>query len=169
MFAAAATAFPGGGYNAENILKPPAPNRHRAEYASHGKEPQSLELTFGSHTLPYTIAAADAERTLDVAIEIGGQRVAARAVPLPPTCKLTVYMLPHSHTDIGYTAIQTDIEEKQINNLLQGLADARRTADYPEGARGLGDDQRRARLHVGHSHRDGPCGHQVLLHRAGLL
>ena len=26
---AAATAFPGGGYNAENILKPPAPNGHR--------------------------------------------------------------------------------------------------------------------------------------------
>ena len=54
---------------------------------------------------------------------------------LPPTRQLTVYILPHSHTDIGYTAIQTDIEEKQINNLLQGLADARRTADYPEGAR----------------------------------
>ena len=45
------------------------------------------------------------------------------------------YILPHSHTDIGYTAIQTDIEEKQVNNLLQGLADARRTAGYPEGAR----------------------------------
>jgi alpha-mannosidase len=100
-----------------------------------GQEPRSLELTFGSQTLPYMIVAADAERTLEVAIELDGQRVAARAVPLPPTRKLTVYMLPHSHTDIGYTAIQTDIEEKQINNLLQGLADARRTADYPEGAR----------------------------------
>ena len=54
---------------------------------------------------------------------------------LKPARQLTVYILPHSHTDIGYTAIQTDIEEKQINNLLQGMADARRTADYPEGAR----------------------------------
>ena len=54
---------------------------------------------------------------------------------IKPVRKLTVYILPHSHTDIGYTAIQTDIEEKQINNLLQGLADARRTADYPAGAR----------------------------------
>ena len=50
---------------------------------------------------------------------------------LKPARKLTVYILPHSHTDIGYTAIQTDIEEKQINNLLQGMADARRTANYP--------------------------------------
>ena len=54
---------------------------------------------------------------------------------MPPVRNLTVYVLPHSHTDIGYTAIQTDIEEKQINNLLQGLAHARRTADYPAGAR----------------------------------
>jgi alpha-mannosidase len=47
----------------------------------------------------------------------------------------TVYILPHSHTDIGYTTIQTDIYEKQVNNLLQGIAEAKRTADYPEGAR----------------------------------
>jgi len=62
-------------------------------------------------------------------------RIASHRVTIPPMRKLTVYILPHSHTDIGYTAIQTDIEEKQINNVLQGLADARRTADYPEGAR----------------------------------
>jgi alpha-mannosidase len=47
----------------------------------------------------------------------------------------TVYLLPHSHTDIGYTTIQNDIYEKQVNNLLQGIAEAKRTADYPEGAR----------------------------------
>lgn len=107
----------------------------QAVVAIEGQPPRPVELTFGSQTLPYTIAAADAERTLKIAVEAGGLQVASRAVPLPPTRQLTVYILPHSHTDIGYTAIQTDIEEKQINNLLQGLADARRTADYPEGAR----------------------------------
>ena len=100
-----------------------------------GQEPRPMELTFGSHTLPYTVAADERERTLKIAIELGGQQVASRAVPVKPARQLTVYILPHSHTDIGYTAIQTDIEEKQINNLLQGLADARRTADYPAGAR----------------------------------
>ncbi|MCX6899129.1 MAG: glycosyl hydrolase-related protein [Verrucomicrobia bacterium] len=100
-----------------------------------GQEPRPTELKFGKQTLEYTIAAADSERTLNVAIEVAGQKVASRAVTLKPSRKLTVYVLPHSHTDIGYTAIQTDIEEKQINNLLQGLADARRTASYPPGAR----------------------------------
>lgn len=100
-----------------------------------GQPPRTAELTFGSKTLQYDVATAAAERALNVAIEVGGEKVVSRFVTLPPTRQLTVYMLPHSHTDIGYTAIQTDIEEKQINNLLQGLADARRTADYPEGAR----------------------------------
>ena len=100
-----------------------------------GQEPRSWELAFGSQTLDYTIAAAETERTLQVAIEVGGKNVAAQAVTLKPSRRETVYILPHSHTDIGYTAIQTDIEEKQINNLLQGIADARRTASYPAGAR----------------------------------
>ena len=126
----------------DNLFQPlkvtldyPYAEKATAVVAIAGQEPRPVELTFGRQTLPYTIAAAAAERTLTVAVEVAGQRVAARDIPLPPTRKLTVYMLPHSHTDIGYTAIQTDIEEKQINNLLQGLADARRTADYPEGAR----------------------------------
>ena len=34
---AAAPAFPGGGYSAENVLKPASPTGHRAEYASHGQ------------------------------------------------------------------------------------------------------------------------------------
>ncbi|MFA5191449.1 MAG: discoidin domain-containing protein [Verrucomicrobiia bacterium] len=100
-----------------------------------GQEARPLELKFGSQALEYTIAAADTERTLNVVIEAGSEKIASRAVTLKPSRKLTVYVLPHSHTDIGYTAIQTDIEEKQINNLLQGIADARRTANYPPGAR----------------------------------
>jgi len=56
-------------------------------------------------------------------------------VAVPAMRQMTVYVLPHSHTDIGYTEIQTAIEKKQMNNLLEGIAAARKTADYPEGAR----------------------------------
>jgi hypothetical protein len=48
---------------------------------------------------------------------------------------VTVYITPHSHTDIGYTEIQTAIEKRQVQNLIDGLAAAKRTADYPAGAR----------------------------------
>ena len=100
-----------------------------------GQEARSLDLKFGNATLDYTVAAADTERTLNVAIEAAGGKVASRAVTLKPMRKLTIYILAHSHTDIGYTAVQTEIEEKQVGNLLQGIAIARRTASYPPGAR----------------------------------
>lgn len=96
-----------------------------------GQKPRQVNLKFGSQTLDYSVEALDTERTLNIAIE----NFASRAIVLKPARKLTVYMLPHSHTDVGFTALQTDIEEKQVNNLLQGIAEARRTANYPQGAR----------------------------------
>lgn len=48
---------------------------------------------------------------------------------------MTVYVLPHSHTDIGYTEIQPAIEAKQVKNLVDGIAAAARTANYPAGSR----------------------------------
>ncbi|MEJ2701003.1 MAG: hypothetical protein P8Z79_01030, partial [Sedimentisphaerales bacterium] len=76
---------------------------------------------------------SEAKRTVTVAVD--GKTIASREVTLKPVRKLTVYITPHSHTDIGYTEIQTAIEKKQVQNLLDGIAAAKRTASYPEGAR----------------------------------
>ncbi len=100
-----------------------------------GQAPKPVELTFGKQALPFVIEAADAPRSVTIALAAGGEKVVTRSVIIKPAAKRTVYILPHSHTDIGYTAVQTDIEEKQINNLLSGMAEARRTANYPKGSR----------------------------------
>jgi hypothetical protein len=100
-----------------------------------GLDPKPVELTFGKQAVAYTIASSDAARPLEISLVVGTNKVVTRSETVRPAAKRTVYVLPHSHTDIGYTAIQTDIEEKQINNLLQGMAEARRTADYPKGSR----------------------------------
>ena len=100
-----------------------------------GQDPRPVELKYGRHSLEYALPTAERDQVVAFAIEVNGTDVATQSLSVPPVRNLTVYVLPHSHTDIGYTAIQTDIEEKQINNLLQGLAHARRTADYPAGAR----------------------------------
>jgi len=49
--------------------------------------------------------------------------------------KLDIYLLPHSHVDIGYTALQSDVVQKQNENIETGLRLAQATADYPEGSR----------------------------------
>jgi len=70
-------------------------------------------------------------------VDPGAERAAlgTREIVLKPVRRLTVYILPHSHTDIGYTEIQTEIEDKQVNNLLKGIAYARQTAANPPGSR----------------------------------
>jgi hypothetical protein len=70
-----------------------------------------------------------------MALDVAGQPVVQTELRRQPVRPLTVYVLPHSHTDIGYTEIQTEIEDKQVQNLIAGMAIAKRTADYPPGAR----------------------------------
>ena len=97
--------------------------------------PTDLPLALGTRTAEVELPDVEKDMPLPVAIEAGGKTLACRTFTLKPQRKLTVYILPHSHTDIGYTEIQTRIEQKQVDNLLQGIAAARQTASYPEGAR----------------------------------
>ncbi|MCA9167490.1 MAG: hypothetical protein KDB23_07465, partial [Planctomycetales bacterium] len=107
----------------------------QAEISVDGQASQPLHLVYGRQQCELTCTEPDESRDLLIRITHNADTLASQQGRLSPARPLTVYVLPHSHTDIGYTAIQTDIEEKQIHNLRQGLADARRTADYPPGAR----------------------------------
>jgi alpha-mannosidase len=95
----------------------------------------TTNLPPGAQTVELLVPAVSAETKRTVSLSAGGKELASREVTLKPVKKLTVYVLPHSHTDIGYTEIQTDIEKKQVQNLIDGMAAAKRTAEYPEGAR----------------------------------
>jgi hypothetical protein len=94
-----------------------------------------LSLKSGMQETELMVGAVETETKRQISVEVSGKTVASREVTLKPVKKLTVYITPHSHTDIGYTEIQTAIETKQVQNLVDGMAAAKRTADYPPGAR----------------------------------
>ncbi|MEO6040143.1 MAG: hypothetical protein ABIQ93_17145, partial [Saprospiraceae bacterium] len=54
---------------------------------------------------------------------------------LKPVRPFEVYFLPHSHVDIGFTHQQSEVEQLQWRNIEQGIALAKKTANYPAGAR----------------------------------
>jgi alpha-mannosidase len=95
----------------------------------------TVHLKAGSQEVELTAGAVGAETKQQVMVELDGKTAASREIILKPVKKLTVYIAPHSHTDIGFTEIQTAIEKKQVQNLLDGMAAAKRTASYPPGAR----------------------------------
>lgn len=85
----------------------------------------------------FNITADAVAKTDSVLIDIssGKKSLVKKYVTLQPVRQKTIYILPHSHFDVGYTDIQTDIEKKQIGNLLKGMEYANATKNYPEGAR----------------------------------
>ena len=98
---------------------------------------QTVPLKFGMQTASVVVPAVETNRTVQVELEVAGTAVGKRAVTLKPVRKLEIFLLPHSHNDIGYTALQADVEKKQNSNIEAGLRLARATAEYPPGRRAL--------------------------------
>jgi hypothetical protein len=108
---------------------------------------QDVAVSVGSHTVKASLH--DGRQTVEVPIgEVAGRvnlpvsvtsangaPVATGSLGVEPVRKWEVYLLPHSHVDIGYTALQSDVLKKQFSNLETAIDLARRTRDYPEGAR----------------------------------
>jgi hypothetical protein len=70
-----------------------------------------------------------------ILITAGNKTLVKKYVTLQPVKHKTIYILPHSHFDVGYTEIQTEIEKKQVNNLIKGMEFANATKNYPEGSK----------------------------------
>lgn len=94
-----------------------------------------VTLRSGGNSFDWQLPQASVETTSSVEINYQGQSLVKETFAHRSAKPMTVYILPHSHTDIGYTEIQTAIENKQVKNVLDGIAATKATAHYPEGAR----------------------------------
>jgi hypothetical protein len=73
--------------------------------------------------------------TAVVDVHVNGRTLGRREVTLQPVRKFVFYLLPHSHHDIGYTHLQTEVEKKQWGNIGSALHLCEKTADWPPEAR----------------------------------
>ncbi|HZR21751.1 MAG TPA: glycosyl hydrolase-related protein [Verrucomicrobiae bacterium] len=99
-----------------------------------GLPARPIQLIPGEQLLEVAVPAVDVAQDLHIGVEVGGQQVLAQIVRLNPVRPWRIFLLPHSHVDIGYTALQSDVEKKQNSNIETGLRLARETADYPPGS-----------------------------------
>jgi len=100
-----------------------------------GGSTRTVRLEKGLNTVDLLVPQVRLNTKVKLTVQSDGKVLAQRDTEIRPVRPLTVYILPHSHTDIGYTEIQTHIEKKQVQNLVDGIAAAKRTANYPEGSR----------------------------------
>lgn len=99
-----------------------------------GVEADRRTLADGTQSFDIYVDPVTKPRTSQVMVAVNGVETTA-SIELKPVRKMLVYVLPHSHHDLGYTDLQAAVEEKQIDNILQGIDLARKTEHYPEGAR----------------------------------
>src|SRR5262249_42263025 len=100
-----------------------------------GMDPTSLTLRPGVQALDLRLPAVASATNVNLSLELNGVTMITRAVACRPVRPLEIFLLPHSHVDIGYTALQADVAKKQDDNIETGLRLAQATASYPEGAR----------------------------------
>lgn len=100
-----------------------------------GVEATNLNLQPGAQSVELLVPAVEQITTMTAAVQVAGQAVVAQTLALAPVRQWVVYLLPHSHVDIGYTHVQTDVERAQWKYLEMAMDAAQRSAGYPEGAR----------------------------------
>jgi len=100
-----------------------------------GTQPQEIQLQAGMQTVEHFLPAVEKAESLTLSLTVDGKSVGHSEITLPVVRKWEIYVLMHSHNDIGYTDIQPNIAKKQAGNVLRALDLIRQTQDYPLEAR----------------------------------
>ncbi len=66
---------------------------------------------------------------------IKGRALLDTLLNIQPLIHRDIYLVHHSHTDIGYSHLQAEVETIQNNNIFKALELIDRTKDYPEDSR----------------------------------
>ena len=93
------------------------------------------KLQLGFNTLQLPVVAVQEACEVGVRVAIEGQAPRQEKLLLRPVRYREFWILPHSHNDIGYSDLQSDVEKKQLKNLRDAMALWRKTSGYPPEAR----------------------------------
>ena len=99
------------------------------------QEPVKIPLRSGSQTVDVFAPPVSASESVPVSLSVGSNVIAQKEVELEPVRPWVVYILMHSHVDIGYTDIQPHIAAKQAHNVTRALELIQETKDYPAEAK----------------------------------
>ena len=88
--------------------------------------------TAGLTTYELPLPAGDVTKDTQVFLRYG--QYTASCI-ISPARKWSVYILPHSHVDVGYTDVQEKVLRIHMNNIDEAIKIAARTQDYPKEAR----------------------------------
>lgn len=99
------------------------------------REVASGRMRTGLHRLEMATAAEEGTRVVPLRVLAGGEVVASTNLTLTPPKIRDIWVLPHSHVDVGYTHRQDEIVRIQIENLEKAMRLSEASATNPPGMR----------------------------------
>lgn len=93
------------------------------------------QLSPGENEVLVPLPRVSEPRTARLSLDLGRRIVWSQEVDLQPVREWIVYLLPHSHVDIGYTELQTKVEQDHWRYYEEALAAWAATADFPPEVR----------------------------------
>ena len=97
--------------------------------------PMTTRLELGFNAVQIALPAVDRPTEIALEIRIPDRDPVRKTATLRPVKPMTCYLIHHSHVDIGYTHIQTEVEKIQWDHLEQAVRLAGESSDFPEGSR----------------------------------
>ncbi|MCU0319884.1 MAG: hypothetical protein MUE88_07365, partial [Flavobacteriales bacterium] len=94
-----------------------------------------IDVSNGINVIMGYIQPRSAEHSIKVHCRVGRTHQFDTIIQVRPVIHRDIHLVHHSHTDIGYSHLQAEVEKIQNNNIWKALELIDRTKDYPEDSR----------------------------------
>jgi hypothetical protein len=94
-----------------------------------------LELVLGYNALEFLVPAVEEEKRVPIEVALDDGSVRRGELAVKPVVPREIWLLPHSHVDIGYSDPQPVVEKNHWRYFREAIALAAKSAGHPEGAR----------------------------------
>jgi alpha-mannosidase len=112
-----------------------ADHEGRIQFSCAGKELLAAAVKKGENKYLLTVPAVDRPKEIVVSVKIDDSEAGSHSVTVAPPRKWEVYLVQHSHTDIGYTQPQADVLPRHLQYIDKVLEYCDRTDQLPDDAR----------------------------------
>jgi len=99
------------------------------------KKPIVVPITNGLNVFEEWIGASRAEQNVPIQVRHEARTLLDTVLRVKPVIHRDIHLVHHSHTDIGYSHLQSEVEVIQNNNIWKALELIDRTKDYPADSR----------------------------------
>ncbi|MBX7173525.1 MAG: hypothetical protein K1X72_21335 [Pyrinomonadaceae bacterium] len=108
--------------------------RPQKAQVSIGKENFDFQVSAGVNRFSVPIEAVKNNSKITVKATVENLLNVTQTVEVPPVIPRTIHFIHHSHTDVGYSHLQTEVEKIHTNNIIRALDEIERTTNYPPEA-----------------------------------